>query len=136
LTDSEELPKENQMKSPVFIASLLLCISTFSSAQAPVDFSGNWDVKWQENNLQLGAKLSIQNETGTWQMFAQTRKNPCFAAVAPIELKRTGDNKATLALKYSAALNGCADGMVFINKVDANTMTGKRGGIDMTFTRN
>jgi hypothetical protein len=135
-SDLNELSKETQMKSTVFITSLLLCFSTFSSAQAPVDFSGNWDVKWQENNLQLGAKLSIQNETGTWQMFAQTRRNPCFAMVAPIELKRTTEKRATVTLKYSAALNGCTDGMVFITQIDANSMVGKRGGIDLTFTRN
>jgi hypothetical protein len=124
------------MKHTTLITTALLFFSTFVSASTPVDFSGDWDVKWQENNLQLGAKLSIKNDVGTWQMFAQTRRNACFAAVAPIELKRTVDNKATLTLKYSSALQGCTDGMVFLNKVDANTMTGKRGGIDMVLTRN
>ena len=123
------------MKLRTGIAGFFLLAASQCWAQAGTDYSGVWDVQWQENNLQLGAKLTIQGDTGTWQMFSQARRNACFSMAAPIELKRVADNRATIALKYSAALAGCADGMIHVGKLDGNTMTGKRGGVDMTFTR-
>lgn len=81
------------------------------------------------------ARLVITESGGTYKSCARTRDDPWVGNEAPITLQDIKGQEAKVLLKFSEALQGCADGKLRIKKVDDKTMTGMRGQAMLTIMR-
>lgn len=110
--------------------------SDVAHAQTPAaHFVGTWNVEWQGARTPQQARLIITESGGTFQRSARTKFDPCVGAEAPIALQDINGQDATVLVKYSEALQGCADWKLQIQKIDDQTMTGKRGSAVLSIKR-
>lgn len=114
---------------------LIMTVSTLCSAQTSTDFSGSWKVTWQGATRPQEAKLVINDTLGTWKTFASSSYDGCVGKEVPISLKRVSDSEATVKLKFSEVVTGCADGTITLKKIDEKSMTGLRGKAELTVVR-
>jgi len=125
------------MRSKSFVsAAMLACTCLSAQAQTPAGFVGNWTATWQGERRPFEAKVVLTSSGGTWKTAAANRNDPCVGIEAPVAVMPNGDDDAGLRLKFSEALAGCQDVTMSLHKVDDKTLSGTRGKMPVTLTRN
>ncbi len=119
----------------VFVCGAAAITSVAYAQTTAAAFAGTWTVTWQGARTPQQARLVITESGGTYKASTRPREDPCIGREAPITLQDIDGQEATVLLKFSEALQGCADGKLRIKKIDDKTMTGMRGQAVLTITR-
>jgi hypothetical protein len=124
------------MKLRLVLLLLVFGIHASLSAQTSLSFTGSWKVAWQgEKRLEEATLVIAEDGGGTWRTATSSRTNNCVGKEVPISLKKTADNEATVKLKFSEVLPGCADSTLKLKLLDEKSMSGTRGKFDLTAVR-
>ncbi len=121
------------MKHVLAVSCFFVC--ALAGAQTPPVYLGTWKVTWQGERRLQEAVLKVSESGGTWKAATSSRNDPCVGREAPISFEEINGDEATLRLKFSEALRGCADTTIKLKKLSDKAMTGTREAVEMTFTR-
>lgn len=107
----------------------------FCGAQT-ADFNGTWKVTWMGAKRPLEAKMVIKEDRGTWKTYTAVNKSDmCVGKEVPIRVERTTENEASVLLQFSEVVDGCKDVHVSLKMLGDKSMTGMRGGSELTVVR-
>jgi hypothetical protein len=112
------------------VVPLLAALVLTAPALAQTDnrFNGNWTVSFDgKKTSDLEGTVVINGAAGTWDVVAQSRKNPCVGRAYPITVQSAGGDELVFTVNRAAALPGCKDSTYTFKKVDDKTMKGETG---------
>jgi hypothetical protein len=115
--------------------STIYFVSSIVLAQTPASFVGEWKVTWQGEKRPLEAKLVITDVGGTWKTLATNRSDYCVGREVPIGIEVASENELNITLKFSEVLSGCSNALVRLHRSGANTISGVRGKLELTLTK-
>ena len=105
-----------------------LVLSAPALAQTDHPFNGSWTVAFDgKKTPELEGTVVINGAAGTWDVIAQSRKNPCVGRAYPITIQKADGDELVLTVNRAAALPGCKDSTYTFKKVDDKTMKGEVG---------
>lgn len=105
-------------------AACLLVASAW--AQAPNPYNGHWTVSFDgKKTADLTGSVVIADGGGTWDVVAQSRKNPCVGRAYPITVERADADELVFRVRRAETLAGCQDSTYRFRKVDDRTLEGE-----------
>ena len=108
------------------LAALVLCAPALAQTDNP--FNGSWTVSFDgKKTTDLEGTVVINGPAGSWEVIAQSRKNPCVGRAYPITVQRASDDELVFTVNRAVALPGCKDSTYTFKKVDDKTMKGELG---------
>ena len=123
------------------ILFFMFATSSFAAFCQPANsFLGKWKVTWSSaNGSPQVSNLNIDGSGGSWQTLIAKKRGPrtssCDGLEVPISIESSSADAMTIKLKFSEALQGCADSTVELKRVDDKTITGRRGKADLVLSR-
>ena len=111
-------------------ATLLVVVATTEPVVAQTDnpFNGSWTVSFDgKKTVDLEGAVTINGNGGTWDIVAQSRKNPCIGRPYPITVQKASADELVFTVNRAATLAGCKDSTYTFKKVDEKTLKGELG---------
>ena len=100
-----------------------------SWAQTVNPHNGTWTVKFStERRVDLSGTVVIDREVGTWQVVAQSVRDPCIGKKSPLVVTKATDDELEFEVQRSKVLVGCPDFTARFRKVDERTLAATFGG--------
>lgn len=125
--------------NPVLIAALFAIFVLFEPAVAQADnpFDGSWIVSADGKKIaDMGGSVVINGDSGTWDIVADARKNPCIGRKYPITVQNASADELVFTVNRASTLIGCKDSTYTFKKVDDKTLKGELGaGRAVSLTR-
>ena len=95
-------------------------------AQIENSFNGKWVVSFDgKKTIDLEGTVVVNGTGGTWDIVAQSRKNPCVGREFPITVNKASADELTFTVNRAATLTGCKDSTYTFKKVDEKTLKGE-----------
>lgn len=95
-------------------------------AQTDNPFNGKWAISFDgKKTVDLEGTVVISGAGGTWDIVAQSRKNPCVGREYPIMVQKATADELTFTVNRAATLVGCTDSTYTFKKVDDKTLKGE-----------
>jgi len=108
----------------ILFTVLLAAVPAFSQTVNP--FNGSWTISFDgKKTVDLDGTVAINGTAGTWDMRAQSRKNPCVGREYPITVQKATADELTFTVNRAATLAGCNDSTYTFKKVDDKTLKGE-----------
>ncbi len=119
-----------------FLAALFLAAPLFAQTQNP--YNGKWTVLFDgKKTVDLDGAVTIKDEGGSWDMVAQSRKNPCVGRAYPITVQKAAADELVFTINRAQTLVGCKDSTYTFKKIDDKTMKNELpDGREMSLVRN
>ena len=117
---------EKRMKQ--IFATALAAILAAGSALAQTDnpFNGSWTIAFDgKKTIDLDGTVVISGTGGSWDIVAQSRKNPCVGRAYPITVQKATADELSFTVNRAVTLAGCKDSTYTFKKVDEKTLTGE-----------
>lgn len=96
------------------------------AAQTANPYNGKWTVSFDgKKTADLDGTVVIKDEGGTWDVTAQSRKNPCIGREYPITVQKASADELTFKVNRAETLAGCKDSTYTFKKVDDKTLKGE-----------
>jgi hypothetical protein len=114
----------------VLVVTMLAAFVVSEPAVAQTDnpFNGSWTVSFDgKKTVDLDGSVVIKGDSGTWDIVAQSRKNPCVGRGYPITVQKASADELVFTVNRAATLAGCKDSTYTFKKVDDKTMKGELG---------
>lgn len=112
------------------LAAALAALVVAGPAVAQTDnpFNGNWKISFDgTRTVELDGTVVIKGDGGTWDVVAQSRKNPCLGREYPITVQKASGEELVFTVNRAATLTGCKDSTYTFKKVDDKTLKGELG---------
>ena len=98
------------------------------AAQDSHPYNDTWRVAYTNKaGVAREGKVVINGNTGSWDMIAVRRNNPCTVRAFPITVTAATSTALQFDIQRAAALPGCTDGTARLRRIDDNTV---EGGVD------
>jgi hypothetical protein len=114
----------------IFVVALLVTFAAYEPAAAQTDnpFNGTWTVSFDgKKTVDLDGTVIIKGDGGTWDIVAQSRKNPCVGREYSITVLTASADELVFTVNRATTLAGCKDSTYMFKKVDDRTMKGELG---------
>lgn len=123
---------------------LVALVLTASAVLAPVSaqtdnpYNGKWTISFDGKKIvDLEGSVVIKDDGGTWDVVAQSHKNPCVGKVYPITVQSASADELVFTVNRAKTLAGCKDSTYTFKKVDERTLKGELAdGRSASLTRN
>ncbi len=115
------------------LASVMSCTSAL--AQVPAPLQGTWSARWQTDNREYDASMTITESGGTWQTMTRNRTNACAGREVPMKLESSTATGAEFTLMFSEVLTGCANAKVALSVGADGKVTGTRSKFELTLVK-
>lgn len=121
----------------VVAAFLVWGACAFSWAQTANPHDGTWTVKFSgEKRVDLSGTVVIDRDGGTWQVVAQSGRDPCIGKKSPLAVTKATEDELEFEVQRSKVLVGCADFTARFRKVGERTLAATfSGGRPVIMTR-
>ena len=109
-------------------ATLLVVLLATEPVAAQTDnpFNGSWTISFDgKKTVDLDGTVIINGTGGTWDIVAQSRKNPCVGREYPITVQKATSDELTFTVNRAVTLVGCKDSTYTFRKVDDKTLKGE-----------
>ena len=122
--------------SLVLLSGFLLTAPVIAQTENP--FNGKWTVSFDgQKTIDLDGTVVIKGDGGSWDIVAQSRKNPCVGRAYPITVQKASADELVFTVNRAQTLAGCKDSTYTFKKVDDKTMKGEvRDGRAASLVRN
>jgi len=105
-----------------------LVVADPAVAQTDNPFNGNWKISFDgTRTVDLDGTVVVKGDGGTWDIVAQSRKNPCLGREYPITVQKASGEELVFTVNRAATLTGCKDSTYTFRKVDDKTLKGELG---------
>lgn len=112
--------------SLVLLSGFLLTAPVIAQTENP--FNGKWTVSFDgQKTIDLDGTVVIKGDGGSWDIVAQSRKNPCVGRAYPITVQKASADELVFTVNRAQTLAGCKDSTYTFKKVDDKTMKGEVG---------
>ncbi len=115
------------------LASMLLSASAW--AQVPASLVGTWSAKWQTDNREYDATLTVTESGGTWQTLTRNRTNACAGREVPMKLESSTASGAEFTLMFSEVLPGCPNAKVALSVGTDGKVSGIRSRFPLSLVK-
>lgn len=106
------------------IASLLAAGPVVAQTDHP--FNGSWRISFDgKKTVDLDGTVVIDGTGGTWDIVAQSRRNPCVGRNYPITVQKATADELTFTVNRATTLAGCNDSTYTFKKIDDKTLKGE-----------
>ena len=110
----------------IVLAGFLLAATV--GAQTDNPYNGKWTVSFDgQKTIDLDGAVVIKEGGGSWDIVAQSRKNPCVGRAYPITVQKASADELVFTVNRAQTLAGCKDSTYTFKKVDDKTMKGEVG---------
>ena len=108
------------------LAALVVADPTVAQTDNP--FNGHWKISFDgTRTVDLDGTVVVKGDGGTWDIVAQSRKNPCLGREYPITVQKASGEELVFTVNRAATLTGCKDSTYTFRKVDDKTLKGELG---------
>lgn len=105
-----------------------LVVADATVAQTDNSFNGHWKISFDgSRTVDLDGTVVVKGDGGTWDIVAQSRKNPCLGREYPITVQKASGEELVFTVNRAATLTGCKDSTYTFRKVDDKTLKGELG---------
>ena len=106
-------------------------------AQTDNPFNGSWTISFDgKKTVDLDGTVVVNGTGGTWNIVAQSRKNPCVGRAYPLTVQKATADELTFTVNRAVTLAGCNDSTHTFKKVNDKTLNGELAeGRAVTLTR-
>jgi hypothetical protein len=104
-------------------------------AQVAAPFVGAWKVSWQPDRRKYDAVMTVTENGGSWQTYAQSQVNPCVGREVPMKVETATSNEVKFLLQFAEAIPGCPNATVILKAAADGTVTGTRSKFELTLSR-
>ena len=120
----------------IFVGALMAFTSVFAQTENP--YNGKWTMSFDgKKTADLDGSVVIKDSGGSWDMVAQSRKNPCVGRAYPITVQAANADELVFTVNRAQVIVGCKDSTYTFKKIDEKTMRGDVGdGREMSLVRN
>ena len=95
-------------------------------AQTDNPFNGSWTISFDgKKTVDLDGTVVVNGTGGTWNIVAQSRKNPCVGRAYPITVQKATADELTFTVNRAVTLAGCNDSTHTFKKVNDKTLNGE-----------
>lgn len=126
------------MNSIRFVCLAAAALTGSVAAQTGNPYNGKWTVSFDgSRTVDLTGTIVIKDDGGTWDVLAQSRKNPCVGRAYPISIQKADADELVFTVNRAITLVGCKDSTYTFKKVSDGAMKGELGdGRAAMLTRN
>ena len=95
-------------------------------AQTDNPFNGSWTISFDgKKTVDLDGTVVINGTGGTWDIVAQSRKNPCVGRAYPITVQKATADELTFTVNRAVTLASCNDSTHTFKKVNDKSLNGE-----------
>lgn len=104
---------------------LLALVSLASMAQPNTTLDGSWLAKFNATDGKpYEAKVVVRADSGSWQILARAKGNPCVGREMPITINKVEPESFEFGMTGSRVLTGCEDFVVQMKRIDDKSFEG------------
>ncbi len=108
------------------VAFLLIFGSALAQTGNP--YNGAWTVSFDgRQTVDLTGSVVVKDDGGTWDVVAQSAKNPCVGREYPITVQKASAEELVFTVNRAKILTGCRDSTYTFKRVDDRTLKGEVG---------
>jgi hypothetical protein len=107
----------------ILVAAFVFATPAIAQSQNP--YNGKWTVSFDgKKSADLDGSVVIKDNGGTWDIVAQSRKNPCVGRPHAITVQKASAEELVFTVNRAQTLVGCKDSTYTFKKVDDKMMKG------------
>lgn len=111
-----------------FWFAVLAAVSSPLAMSQDTSYEGTWVIKVDgKRAVDLGGKVVIQGQAGTWNVVARQSSNPCVGREYPLVVKSASAEQIVVEVERAKTLQGCKDSTYTFRRTDPSTLEGDFG---------